>query len=115
MTMTKFLITSVSCLALVACTSAQIAATSATASKYQADVQAACNIAVAALNNPLATAAKDFVPAVAQAANLVTSSCTTEEQIATLVNSPTSVAWLGTLSTTIKTGGKTVPPAPVAP
>lgn len=87
----------------------------ATATKYQADVQAACDAAKAAAATPLATIAQATVPDVAQATNLVISSCTTEEQIAALVNSQTSVAWLGTLTTTLKTGGKTVLPPPVSP
>lgn len=97
--------------ALTGCTSTQLQ----TAAKYQSAVQAACDTAKAAAATPLATLALATVPNVAQAANLVASSCTTEEQIAALVNSPLSVAWIGTLSTTLKTGGKVVLPPPVAP
>jgi len=101
--------------ALSGCTSAQIASGVATASKYQQDVQNACAIASASANNPAAVLLGASVPAVAQAVNLVKASCSTEEAVASLVLSPTSVAWLGTLNTTITSKGKTVLPPPVAP
>jgi len=98
-----------SCVALAGCTAAQIAQVS----KYQSDVAAACSIASIAAADPLAVALQASVPAVAQAANLVKASCGTEQAIASLVLSPTSVAWINTLITTLKSGGKVVPPAPV--
>lgn len=96
-------------LALTSCTSAQIASTETTVSKYQADVAAACSIATTAVG----TTAAILDPNVQTAALLVGSACGTEEAVASLVLSPTSVAWLNTLITTLKSNGKVVPPAPI--
>lgn len=106
--LTVFLI--VPALGLAGCTSAQVASTVATVSKYQADVAAACSIAEGIATGPLAA-----IPVVSSAAALIHSGCDTEEAIASLALSPTSVAWLGTLVTTIKSKGAVVLPAPVAP
>lgn len=112
--MWKRVIITASCLALVGCTSAQIASGVATADKYQADVQAACSVANTAASNP-AAALLSGIPQVASAINLVKASCSTESAISSLVLSPTSVAWLETLITTINSKGAVVPPAPIAP
>lgn len=103
------------CTLLSACTTAQVASTVATVSKYQSDVASACSIASNAAADPLVLALQASVPDVAQAVSLIKASCSSEATIAALVLSPTSVAWLGTLTTTIKSGGKTVLPAPVSP
>lgn len=98
-------------LALTSCTTAQVAQVD----KYQQDVQTACSLAASSAADPAAVLLAANVPDVAKAVSLVAASCGTEKAVAALVLSPTSVAWLGTLVTTIKSGGKTVPPAPVAP
>jgi hypothetical protein len=103
------------CLALPACTSAQLASGVAQVSKYQSDVAQACAIASASASDPAAVLLQASVPEVAQAVNLIKASCSTEQAIASLVLSPTSVAWLGTLTTTIQSRGKVVLPPPVAP
>lgn len=114
--MRRFLaLSAAAALLLTGCTSAQISGAVATADKYQADVQKACAIASASAADPAAILLQASVPSVAQAVNLVKASCSTEEAVASLVLSPTSVAWLGTLTTTIQTKGAVVPPAPVAP
>ena len=100
---------------LPACTSAQVANDLAQASKYPAAVMNGCAIANASANDPAAILLQANVPSVAQAVNLIKASCSTEQAIASLVLSPTSVAWLGTLTTTINSGGKVVLPPPVAP
>ena len=63
--MFKFVLIATTALALSGCTTAQLQ----TANKYQADVVAECDVAKAALANPLAVAAMATVPNVAQAAN----------------------------------------------
>jgi hypothetical protein len=93
------------CGVLVACTTAQIAKVEG----YQAAVQNACAIAEGEASGSAALA----IPDVARAVMLAHSACDREEAIASLILSPTSVAWLNTLITTIKSGGKVVPPAPV--
>lgn len=100
---------------LAGCTSSQIASGVATATKYQQDIANACAIANASANDPAAILLAAAVPDVGSAVNLVKSSCTTEAALANLALNPLSVAWVGTLNTTIKSGGKVVPPAPVAP
>ena len=99
--------------ALSGCTSAQIASGVATASKYQADVVAACTVAQDAAS--AAGTLTLVVPQVAAAASLVSASCGSEEAIAKIVLDPLTVAWLGTLTTTLRTGGAVVPPPPVNP
>lgn len=91
--------------ALAGCTTAQVAQVAS----YQIAVDNACMIAEDEAGGPLASA----VPAVASAVTLVHSACDREEAIAALILSPTSVAWLNTLITTIKSGGAVVPPSPV--
>ena len=103
------------CTLLAACSSAQIASDLAQANKYQSQVANACAIASASANDPGALLLQASVPAVAQAVKLIQASCGTEQAVASLVLSPTSVAWLGTLITTIQSGGKTVLPPPVDP
>lgn len=97
-------------LILAGCTTAQISQVS----QYQQAVQNACTIASAAAADPLAAALVASNSDVASAVNLVKASCGTEEAVATLVLSPTSVAWVNTLTTTLKSGGKVVPPAPIS-
>lgn len=100
---------------LPACSTGQIASDISVASKYQSQVANACAIASASANDPGAVLLQASVPSVAQAAKLVQASCATEGAVASLVLSPTSVAWLGTLTTTIQSGGKTVLSPPVSP
>ena len=102
-------------LALSACSSAQLANGVATASKYQQDVANACAVASVAANDPASVLLAANVAPVAQAINLVRGSCGTEEALAKIALDPLTVAWVGTLTTTIQSGGKVVPPAPVAP
>jgi hypothetical protein len=90
---------------LASCTTAQVAQVAS----YQAAVQNACAIAEGEASGSVAMA----IPDVARAVMLAHSACDREEAIASLILSPTSVAWLNTLITTIKSGGKVVPPAPV--
>lgn len=89
---------------VVACTSQEIAQ----AQSYADQVTNACTVA-----STLASAASVAVPAVATAAVLVNASCGTIEAVNKLILSPTSVAWLNTLITTIKSKGAVVPPAPI--
>jgi len=91
--------------ALAGCTTAQVAQVSG----YQAAVQNACAIAEGEASGSAALA----IPDVARAVMLAHAACDREEAIASLILSPTSVAWLNTLIETIKSGGKVVPPAPV--
>lgn len=104
--MKSILLIGVSLLALSGCTTAQVAQ----ATKYQQAVQNACSIATTAVGATVAI----LDPNVQAAAILVGSACNTEEAVASLVLSPTSVAWLNTLITTLKSNGKVVPPAPIA-
>lgn len=53
------------------------------------------------------------IPSVVLAVDLLSGACTTDIAVTNLIESPTSVAWLNTLLTTIKTQGKVVPPPPV--
>lgn len=115
MKLKSFLALSLVPFALTGCSTTQIASGIATADKYQSDVQKACMIASTSANDPAAVLLAASVPAVASAINLVKASCGTEESVASLVLSPTSVAWLGTLDTTITSKGAVVPPAPTAP
>lgn len=84
----------------------------ATVAAYELQVRSACSQAVADTESPLGLLAQT-VPPVAVAVGLVEASCKTEAALATLIISPTAVAWVNTLITTIRSGGKVVPPAPI--
>lgn len=91
-----------SSLMVIGCTAAEI-------SSYETDVRNVCSIADGVVGDAIGT-----IPAVGSAVNLIKSSCDTEEAIQTLVSSPTSVAWVNTLITTVKSKGTVIPPAPIS-
>lgn len=95
------------CLALAACSTAQVTAFNDTVATYADEVQSVANEAVAIANGPLGKAANLF-PDGAQAVALIKVSAGTADGIAAMAKSATSVAWLKGLEQTIVTGGKQV-------
>lgn len=68
-----------------------------------ADVQAACHVAETALVAAQAVAKGGALDTVNSVGAFITASCDTADSVATLAADPTSVAWLATLASTIKT------------
>lgn len=104
----------VSCMGLVGMILTGCTGFQSVVSKYETDVRNACLVFEAAANSPLGDLASS-IPVVGSAISLGKSGCDTESAIQTLIGSPTSVAWIGTLVTTIQSKGTVVPPAPVDP
>jgi hypothetical protein len=102
----------ISCISLLGCSTGQIASVEKTIAPYETAVRNACNTFNSIVDSPIGSLATD-IPVVSTAIALGKSGCGTEAAIQSLLTSPVSVAWVNTLSTTIKSSGKIVPPAPI--
>lgn len=101
------------CLTLSGClTPAQVTSVETKISSYEVAVRNAYSTFETYAASPLGSLAS-VIPAVDRAVKLGKSGCDTEEAIASLVLSPTSFAWVNTLTTTIKSKGTIIPPAPI--
>lgn len=102
------------CIPLTGCLSAtQTAAVQTAIAPYETAVRNACSDFEAAANSPLGSLA-ELIPGVATAITLGKSGCDTEAAIQTLIASPTSEAWVNTLTVAVKTKGAVILPAPTA-
>lgn len=100
------------------CTVPQQAALEAAVKANAAKITAVCSDVLAVANDPATDIFAMAVPVVAQVQAGVKGGCGTAEGIAAMAQSASTVDWLGTAKTVMRSGGKVLPapvrPAPVA-
>lgn len=99
-------------LALSGC--AQLQAVEKTLTPYEQAIQNACAVVLPLAQGIAADEAATLVPAVGVVRAGVIGGCTTIDGIISMSKSLTTVQWLGTAATVLKTKGKVLP-APIAP